>query len=141
MPPFSFESPFLIRIFLVSAFLPDVTQQIHSLRASGVMSSHTAFAAGVRMRAFCQSSGIVCTVPPARSFCIMSIILPPIEVIGYCTIFIKTTYRTWHHELLAIKYNQPMDAKDDTKSGTCASCSHEHKEADGSCSCGCKATK
>src|SRR6186997_2378723 len=51
MPPLSFESAFLIRIFLVSTFLPDVTQQIHSLRASGVISSHTAFAAGVTISA------------------------------------------------------------------------------------------
>ncbi len=42
MPPFIFESAFSIRISRVSAFLPLVTQQIHSLRASGVMSSHKA---------------------------------------------------------------------------------------------------
>ena len=65
MPPLSFESPFLIRISLVSAFLPEMTQQIHSLRASGVISSHTARAAGVCVRAFRKSAGIVCTVPPA----------------------------------------------------------------------------
>src|SRR3989338_7039533 len=68
MPPLSFESPFLIRISRVCAFLPDITQQIHSLRASGVTSSHTARAFGVAMMAFCQSVGIVCTVPPASLF-------------------------------------------------------------------------
>src|SRR5947207_2297830 len=64
IPPFNFESPFLMRIVLVSAFLPEMTQQIHSLRASGVMSSHTARAAGVEIRAFRRSFGIVCTTPP-----------------------------------------------------------------------------
>ncbi len=54
-----------MRIILVSAFLPDVTQQIHSLRASGVISSHTARAAGADIRALRKSSGIVCIVPPA----------------------------------------------------------------------------
>jgi hypothetical protein len=34
-----------MRRFLVSAFLADVTQQIHSLRASGVMAAQRAFAA------------------------------------------------------------------------------------------------
>jgi hypothetical protein len=57
MPPFIFESAFLIRILLVSSFLPDVTQQIHSLRASGVMSAHTAFTVGVEPTAFRKSSG------------------------------------------------------------------------------------
>ena len=33
-----------MRFTLVSAFAPDVTQQIHSLRASGVTSFHVAFA-------------------------------------------------------------------------------------------------
>src|SRR3989344_3850860 len=61
IPPLSLESPFLIRISLVSAFLPEMTQQIHSFRASGVMSSHTAFAAGAEVSAFRKSSGISCT--------------------------------------------------------------------------------
>src|SRR3989344_531683 len=71
IPPLSFEIPFLIRIFLVSAFLPEVTQQIHSLRASGVMSSHTARAAGAAVIAFRKSPGIVCTTPPASPFLII----------------------------------------------------------------------
>ncbi len=33
-----------MRRFLVSSFFADVTQQIHSLRASGVISAHTSFA-------------------------------------------------------------------------------------------------
>jgi hypothetical protein len=71
MPPFSFESAFSIRILLVSAFLPEVTQQIHSLRARGVMFSHTAPAAGTPVSAFRKSSGILCTTPPASSFRVM----------------------------------------------------------------------
>lgn len=64
MPPLSFESPFSIRISRVSAFLPAVTQQIHSLRASGVMSSHTSSAAGVASNALRQSAGMGCNAPP-----------------------------------------------------------------------------
>jgi hypothetical protein len=65
MPPLSFESAFLIRISLVSAFLPEMTQQIHSLRARGVISSHTARASGTEVRVFRKSAGILCTTPPA----------------------------------------------------------------------------
>src|SRR3989344_2630097 len=69
IPLFSFERVFFIRILRVSAFLPEVTQQIHSLRASGVISSHTARArlpAGRPLAsAFRKSSGKACTVPPA----------------------------------------------------------------------------
>lgn len=46
MPEDNLEIAFLIRITLVSALLPEVTQQIHSLRASGVMSSQTSLAFG-----------------------------------------------------------------------------------------------
>ncbi len=46
MPPLSFESAFSILIPLVSDFLPEVTQQIHSFRASGVISCHSASALG-----------------------------------------------------------------------------------------------
>jgi hypothetical protein len=35
-------------------FLPEITQQIHSLRANGVMSSHTACAFGTEAIAFSQ---------------------------------------------------------------------------------------
>jgi hypothetical protein len=57
MPPFIFEIAFLMRIMRVSAFLPLITQQIHSLRASGVMSSHTAVAFGELLRAERRSEG------------------------------------------------------------------------------------
>jgi len=59
-PPLSFESAFSIRMLLVSAFLPDMTQQIHSLRASGVISSHATLAAEDETRAFRKSAGILC---------------------------------------------------------------------------------
>src|SRR3989344_6887467 len=74
MPPFSFERAFLIRIFLVSAFLPDITQHIHSLRASGVISSHTANALGVEVRHARKSCGILCTTPPATPFLVMPLV-------------------------------------------------------------------
>jgi len=51
-----------MRMFLVSVFLPDVTQQTHSLRASGVISSHTARAAGEEARTFRKSAGTLCTI-------------------------------------------------------------------------------
>ena len=62
IPPLSLESAFSMRIFFVSAFLPDVTQHIHSFRASGVISSHTSCAAGVEEIALRKSDGILCTV-------------------------------------------------------------------------------
>lgn len=49
-------------MFLVSASFPDVTQQIHSLRASGVVSSHVASAFGVDARASFKSAGSLCIV-------------------------------------------------------------------------------
>jgi hypothetical protein len=41
-----------------------MTQQIHSLRASGVMSVQSRFAAASDSMAFRKSAGSVCTVPP-----------------------------------------------------------------------------
>src|SRR3989344_4108618 len=73
IPPRSFESAFLIRILLVSAFLPDVTQQIHSLRASGVISSHTARAAGIEIIARRKSAGSLCTTPVASAFLLITL--------------------------------------------------------------------
>jgi hypothetical protein len=63
-----------MRIFLVSSFLPDVTQHIHSLRASGVMSSHTASAVGFEMRAFRKSAGSSCTTPAVIIFLIIRLV-------------------------------------------------------------------
>ena len=48
---------------LVSGFLTEITQQIHSFRASGVISSHLARAAGSEIRTFRKSAGTLCTAP------------------------------------------------------------------------------
>jgi hypothetical protein len=58
---------------LVSAFLVEVTQQIHSFRASGVMSFHATFVAALDAMAFCKSAGNLCTTPAAMSFLFISI--------------------------------------------------------------------
>jgi len=63
MPLFNFESALSILIFLVSDILLEVTQQIHSLRARGVMSCQSSSTFGLEARAFRKSSGILCTVP------------------------------------------------------------------------------
>lgn len=51
-----------MRRFLVSSFFADVTQQIHSLRASGVMSAHTPLAIESASIAMRKSVGIRCTI-------------------------------------------------------------------------------
>jgi hypothetical protein len=49
---------------LVSSFLTEMVQQIHSLRASGVMSSHASLAFASDASAFRRSPGRLCTTPP-----------------------------------------------------------------------------
>src|SRR3989344_7036850 len=86
IPPLSFESVFLIRIRRVCTFLPEMTQQIHSLRASGVMSSHNARTFPEEVSAFRKSSGILCTTPPAIPCLLMLLILPnwlPTQVVNF----------------------------------------------------------
>ncbi len=56
---------------LVSGFLTEITQQIHSLRASGVISSHFARAAGSEMRALRKSAGKLCAAPGEIAFVVM----------------------------------------------------------------------
>ncbi len=73
MPPESFDMPFLMRMTLVCAFAPDVTQQIHSLRASGVMSFHTACAFFEARSAARKSAGSVWT-EPCDTFMTLSIV-------------------------------------------------------------------
>lgn len=83
IPPFSFESAFLMRTFLVSAFLPEITQQIHSLRARSVISPQVARAAGVEARPLLKSAGILCGAPEVglrRSIFIISNYLFQISV-------------------------------------------------------------
>lgn len=54
-----------MRRFRVSSFLADVTQQIHSFRASGVMSVQRLFTASWDSIAFRKSAGSAWIVPPA----------------------------------------------------------------------------
>ena len=57
-----------MRWFLVISFLADVTQQIHSLRASGVMSIQTSFTTGSDSIASPKSVALLCIPPLALSF-------------------------------------------------------------------------
>ncbi len=52
-----------MRRFLVSSFFAEVTQQIHSLRASGVKSGQSRLAEASDSMAFRKSAGSRCTVP------------------------------------------------------------------------------
>jgi hypothetical protein len=61
MPSRSLSMPTSMRRFRVSSFLGEVTQQIHSFRASGVISSQTRFAAASDAIAFRKSAGSLCT--------------------------------------------------------------------------------
>ena len=65
MPPRSLSMPTSMRRFLVSSFLADVTQQIHSFRASGVISTQRLFAVALDSMASRKSAGSLCTVPPS----------------------------------------------------------------------------
>jgi hypothetical protein len=58
---------------LVSGFLTEITQQIHSLRASGVISSHFVRAAGSETRALRKSAGTLWTTL-AESFFVMALL-------------------------------------------------------------------
>jgi hypothetical protein len=60
---------------LVSGFLTEITQQIHSLRASGVISSHFARATGSEKRTFRKSAGTLCIAPGERALLFMDFIL------------------------------------------------------------------
>jgi hypothetical protein len=60
---------------LVSGFLTESTQQIHSLRARGVMSSHFARAIASELRTFRKSAGTRCTAPGEITFVPMNFIL------------------------------------------------------------------
>lgn len=60
MPPESLDIAFLMRMSRVSAFLPEVAQQIHSFLARGVVESQVAFARGDFKSAAFKSLGKVC---------------------------------------------------------------------------------
>jgi hypothetical protein len=63
IPSMSSEHTLRTWSFRVSGVLTEIVQQIHSLRASGVISSHAASAFGEAMSAFFKSAGKVWTVP------------------------------------------------------------------------------
>src|SRR6202140_1741103 len=67
-PSLRLEQPHSIRRLLVSAFLADSIQHIHSLRASGVISSHAVNACGSDVSAFFKSAGSLWTTPLAILF-------------------------------------------------------------------------
>ena len=60
MPLRILSRPAVIRRFRVTSFIADVTQQIHSLRARGVISAHTFFTIGSDSIAFRKSAGNLC---------------------------------------------------------------------------------
>src|SRR3989339_2056301 len=71
IPSFNSETTRLTWSSLVFCCLTKVTQQIHSLRARGVRSFHSARALSSEAGAFCRSSGILCTVPSEIAFLVM----------------------------------------------------------------------
>jgi hypothetical protein len=68
MPSFILDIAFFIRIPLVSGLAPDVTQQIHSFLASGVISPQSTFAFGDTPIAFLKSAGSVCIRAERKRF-------------------------------------------------------------------------
>jgi hypothetical protein len=60
-----------MRRFLVSCFLADVTQQIHSFRASGVIAAQRLFAAASDSMALRKSDGSLWIAPPAIARVVM----------------------------------------------------------------------
>lgn len=64
MPERIFDMPTLMRFARVSFNFPDVTQQIHSFLAKGVMSTHSAATFLSPAIIFFKSAGNLCTVPP-----------------------------------------------------------------------------
>jgi hypothetical protein len=66
-----------MRRFLVSSFLADVTQQIHSFRARGVISAQRLFAATSDARALRKSGGSLWIAPPAIALESVALIVPP----------------------------------------------------------------
>ena len=73
MPLRILSRPTVMRRILVSSFFAEVTQQIHSLRASGVISAHTFFTSGSDAIAWRKSAGMLWTTPPATALLVMVI--------------------------------------------------------------------
>lgn len=59
MPPRILSMPTSMRRFLVASCLAEVTQQIHSFRASGLMSAQRLLAVALDSMAFRRSAGTV----------------------------------------------------------------------------------
>ena len=91
--------------FLVSGFLTDTTQQIHSLRASGVISSHFSRAAGSEIRVFRKSAGILCTVPLEIPFGAIALILS--NSLGRCASMtsLVSTSSSWQGRTLSLRFS------------------------------------
>src|SRR5690348_8083885 len=66
---------------LVSGFFTEIVQQIHSLRASGVRSSHTASASASAARVSRKSSGNSWTTPPEMSLLVNVIRLSSYKIV------------------------------------------------------------
>ena len=107
MPPLIFDSAFAIRIPRVSAFLPAVTQQIHSLRASGVISSHFASAALSAVRAFLKSAGILCATPFEICFLLMKLFYRIFRTKPYVRLAVQHTERNQIIGILRLPYSRP----------------------------------
>ena len=71
-PSRNLSIPTSMRRFLVSSFLADVTQQIHSFRANGVISTQRFLATTFDSMAFLRSAGNLCTVPPAMALVVIN---------------------------------------------------------------------
>src|SRR3989344_3131138 len=72
-PPLSSEITRLTCSSMVFCCLTVTVQQIHSLRASGVISPHAANALGLETSAFFRSFGSSCTTLPAISFLVIKL--------------------------------------------------------------------
>jgi hypothetical protein len=83
------EQPQTIRCALVSGFFADSIQQIHSFRASGVMSSHVANALALAVSAFFRSAGRSWTTPPEIVFLLKASLanLSPSQLIEQSPVF------------------------------------------------------
>jgi hypothetical protein len=75
LPAASSAFVLLSRWFLVSNFLADSIQQIHSLRASGVIFSQAARTVSSAIKTCFRSTGTLCTTPPAILIIIFEILI------------------------------------------------------------------
>ena len=82
-----------IRLCRVSCFLASMTQQIHSLRASGVKSSHLARAVTSARRTSSRSEGTSWTTPVAIFVTDMGVL--PLRWEGACSLFEPVLTSPW----------------------------------------------